>query len=490
MEEQNSMKINQLPSKTWYWLGLNDTKVKWAAGAPCEICAEEPSADDEITGFPEAMNTGAGKETDVLFAPEQTKNWNVSAKEGQTKQVTLSIGQGKETVSSGKIRAVAEEGASLTVFEVFEPAQAAGQLAVRTELYAKKNSRIRLVQVMMRGEGQELLNDVGCICEENGALDLLQVVVGKGDVYDGIWTELQKDHASLQAEIGYLLQNQQKFDVNLNVRHFGKVTESTIQADGTLMDAAEKIFRGTIDFVRGSADSVGAETEQVLLLGDDVVNKTIPVILCAEENVQGSHGAAIGELDEETLFYFGARGMDRTQAENTMARAKLEAKIQKIGDADIEQKVKTQLAEVLDRDNREHQKKFPASAANGHDLSGQRGDGTAPVMRSCCSTGILRTEKCKSSARILSFKPGGDGELSGGKKDRTGVYSCRRAGGDYFYPEYNGKPEPCGIQLWPELFKGRRRDRCNNHGASQQSASVADGVAYDWGKAPLSGMYQ
>ena len=69
------------------------------------------------------------------------KNWSVSAKEGQTKQVTLSIGQGKETVSSGKIRAVAEEGASLTVFEVFEPAQAAGQLAVRTELYAKKDSR-------------------------------------------------------------------------------------------------------------------------------------------------------------------------------------------------------------------------------------------------------------------------------------------------------------------------------------------------------------
>jgi len=41
-----------------------------------------------------------------------------------------------------------------------------------------------------------------------------------------------------------------------------------------------------------------------------------------------------------------------------------------------------------------------------------------------------------------------------------------------------------------KLFKGRRRDRCNNHGASQQSASVADGVAYDWGEAPLSGMYQ
>ena len=117
------------------------------------------------------------------------------------------------------------------------------------------------------------------------------------------------------------------------------------------MDAAEKIFRGTIDFVRGSADSVGAETEQVLLLGDDVVNKTIPVILCAEENVQGSHGAAIGELDEETLFY-SVRAAWTVHRQKIDSAAKLEAKIQKIGDADIEQKVKTQLAEVLDRDNR------------------------------------------------------------------------------------------------------------------------------------------
>ena len=121
-------------------------------------------------------------------------------------------------------------------------------------------------------------------------------------------------------------------------------------------------------------------------------------------------------------------------------------------------------------------------------------DNAATAQRPSCVLAAVQEfyeqKKCKSSARLLSFKPGGDGELSGGKKDRTGVYSCRRAGGDYFYPEYNGKPEPCGIQLWPELFKGRRRDRCNNHGASQQSASVADGVAYDWGEAPLSGMYQ
>ncbi len=47
------------------------------------------------------------------------------------------------------------------------------------------------------------------------------------------------------------------------------------------------------------------------MLGDDVVNKTVPLILCAEENVVGNHGATIGELDEDTLFYFESRGIGR-----------------------------------------------------------------------------------------------------------------------------------------------------------------------------------
>ena len=47
------------------------------------------------------------------------------------------------------------------------------------------------------------------------------------------------------------------------------------------------------------------------MLGDGVINKTVPLILCAEENVVGNHGATIGELDDETLFYFESRGIGK-----------------------------------------------------------------------------------------------------------------------------------------------------------------------------------
>ena len=191
------------------------------------------------------------------------------------------------------------------------------------------------------------------MCAENGQLDVLQIFIGKGNLYNGVRTELIGKRASTNMDIGYLGQKKQVIDINLVVNHIGKKTNCNIQVDGTLKDAAEKIFRGSIDFKTGSSDSKGAETENVLLLGDDVVNKTIPLILCAEENVEGSHGATIGELDEDTLFYFASRGIDMETAEDMMTKGKMEVLYRKIQDEDTEKLVEKQLAEVMEYDRQE-----------------------------------------------------------------------------------------------------------------------------------------
>ena len=135
--------------------------------------------------------------------------------------------------------------------------------------------------------------------------------------------------------------------MNLVVDHYGKKTASRIDASGALKDAAKKIFRGTIDFKTGSSDSAGSEQETVLMLGEDVVNKTVPLILCAEENVAGNHGATIGELDDDTLFYFESRGIDRQTAENILARASIERLARAVGDREIEEKIINGLNEEL-----------------------------------------------------------------------------------------------------------------------------------------------
>ena len=79
------------------------------------------------------------------------------------------------------------------------------------------------------------------------------------------------------------------------------------------------------------------------MLGENVVNKTVPLILCAEENVVGNHGATIGEMDDETLFYFESRGIDRETAEDMLARAAVERLAREIGDERMKQAILSEL---------------------------------------------------------------------------------------------------------------------------------------------------
>ena len=83
------------------------------------------------------------------------------------------------------------------------------------------------------------------------------------------------------------------------------------------------------------------------MLTDDVVNQSIPLILCAEEDVQGNHGASIGKLDEELLFYLMSRGFSEHEAIDMMAKAKIEALCRKIDDEDTVQLVERYLEGVI-----------------------------------------------------------------------------------------------------------------------------------------------
>ena len=130
-------------------------------------------------------------------------------------------------------------------------------------------------------------------------------------------------------------------------------TQSNMQAGGVLRDHAFKLYRGTIDFKWGAKGAVGNEKEDVLLLSNDVVNQTIPLILCAEEDVEGNHGATIGKLDDELLFYLESRGMNREQIYEMMAMAKVDAVCRKIPDASTQAKVQKFLGRAVEEEEAE-----------------------------------------------------------------------------------------------------------------------------------------
>lgn len=94
---------------------------------------------------------------------------------------------------------------------------------------------------------------MGGACEEGASIELVQLFLGARNIYAGGSVNLAGDGSRMQTAIGYLGTKNQKLDMNYTAAHYGKKTESLIEAKGVLRDNASKLFRGTIDFQKGCA---------------------------------------------------------------------------------------------------------------------------------------------------------------------------------------------------------------------------------------------
>jgi Fe-S cluster assembly protein SufD len=90
---------------------------------------------------------------------------------------------------------------------------------------------------------------------------------------------------------------------------------------GILADKARAVFNGKI-VVRQDAQKTNAkQTNKALLLSDQAQINTKPQLEIFADDVKCTHGAAIGQLDEDALFYMRARGIGEADARNLMIHA-------------------------------------------------------------------------------------------------------------------------------------------------------------------------
>ncbi len=349
------MTVNSLPSRTWNWLKMNESKLKdIEAGDVCQVetvrAEAAKTADEQAEADFSGIPTGMGADMDRLgemagSSPIFIKSSEKTGTKTEPVRLHFSCKEGKKSFQ--KVEILAKEGEEVNVLMDYTSPEktASGLAAIQTKLHIEKGAKVRLVQVQLLGKDYTLLNDIGAECEDGAQFEVLQLFLGSSKTYSGCLTDLKGKESHFKADIGYQGKDSQRYDMNYVAVHKGKKTVSEMNADGILDDQAFKLFRGTIDFKNGSAGSKGDEKEDVLLMGDNVVNQTIPLILCAEEDVEGNHGASIGQLDEEMLFYLSSRGMSEESASKMIARARIDAVCQKIGDEELEKLVQDYLEE-------------------------------------------------------------------------------------------------------------------------------------------------
>ncbi|MCR5655337.1 MAG: SufD family Fe-S cluster assembly protein [Lachnospiraceae bacterium] len=332
MNTMNEMKINALSSRTFRWLRMNEAVAKdvtvpvtmeYNESLPKEITKKEG---DNLTD----TLTGAGGEFCEAVKELAFANYTLEAdtKASEPIRMDFSFANG----CGAGVNFIVKDRADLTVIMDLQSKEDAGDGFLQTKYELGDEAKLTLVQIIRVGEDFRMFNDIGGKEGKDAEVKVIHLFLQGHKIYQGCRTELLGNRSRFDVKAAYNVGKENLLDMTYECKHIGKKTVSDIVAKGVLSGKANKTFRATIDFIKGSSQSTGAELEDALLIDDTVVNRTIPIILCTEEDVEGAHGATIGELDENTMFYLQSRGMDKKAIYDMMTSARIQEVVNQIPD--------------------------------------------------------------------------------------------------------------------------------------------------------------
>ena len=181
----------------------------------------------------------------------------------------------------------------------------------------------------------------------NARVEFISADLGRGNFSADVEIDLRGDDSAADFEAVYFGDGKRKLDFNYVIHQRGKRTQATMNVRGALTDLSDKIFRGTLDFQRGAKGSTGRELEEVIILSSGTRNRSVPLMLATEDEVDGHHAVSIGRLDEEKIFYLMSRGLDKSEAERLIVEAAFNPVIEKLSDETLRAQLKENLRQRL-----------------------------------------------------------------------------------------------------------------------------------------------
>ena len=226
-----------------------------------------------------------------------------------------------------------DDGASLTyVHEAASPTETEGQTlhAGLVEVHVGAGSNLRFVELQSWGEHVWNFSHERAVVEQDGNLDWVFVAVG---------SELTKNFSDLdllgQGSTGrmsgfYFTDGTQHLDHDTQQNHMAPNTTSDLLFKGALKDRSRSVWQGMIYVAPGAQKTDGYQANRNLILSEKARADSIPGLEICADDVRCTHGATVGKIDPDEVFYLLSRGIPYKEAERLVVEGFFEPIMQRI----------------------------------------------------------------------------------------------------------------------------------------------------------------
>ncbi len=149
---------------------------------------------------------------------------------------------------------------------------------------------------------------------------LIQVSTGARVGREDLIVELIAEGAEAHLDGLYVARGQQTLDHHTSIRHCVGPTVSRQIYKGILSEESRGVFNGRVEIARGASGSNSSQINKNLMLSRRAEIDTKPELRIDNDDVKAAHGATIGRLDPEHVFYLRSRGLSEGHAVDLLSR--------------------------------------------------------------------------------------------------------------------------------------------------------------------------
>ena len=183
-----------------------------------------------------------------------------------------------------------------------------------TELYAQDGAQIRHVDVQRWGEDVYNFNVKRSVGRNDSSVIWETGQLGGRLTKTYFDSLLPGNGASMEFNGIYFMQGKQHLDLDSLIHHVGQATSGDLLLHGAVKDKGRSVFTGLIKIEPSGQQTNSYLKNENLLLDRTARADSIPSLEIDANDVRASHGATVGKIDEEYLFYLMSRAIPRKTA--------------------------------------------------------------------------------------------------------------------------------------------------------------------------------
>jgi Fe-S cluster assembly protein SufD len=201
---------------------------------------------------------------------------------------------------------------------IADHADEAGYRSGSTEIFVDDGAQVGYVAVQKWGRNVWHFSDQRAELMKDATLRLFNVTLGGKFSKTRVEASLAGEGANAELKALYFASGEQFFDFHTLQDHRVGNTRSDLLFKGALQDVARTVYAGLIRIEKHAARSDAYQANRNLVLSDKAKATSIPMLEIDNNDVRCTHGATVGPVDPEHLFYLRSRGIPEVTAKRML----------------------------------------------------------------------------------------------------------------------------------------------------------------------------